>query len=138
MAQLKQVAPICHTGGVHVLMYYFSSDENLKQTWVKFVCRHRISFLQNHHLSIWFTSKIPVSSEELQFCYGGSERNFKQFLIKGTIPTRETAVPNSSPESERKCSPLLYSFAVPDRTLRTLSSQFRQSIPCDIFEEMVA
>ena len=56
----------------------------------------------------------------------------------GTIPTRETAVPNSSPESERKRSPLLYSFAVPDRTLRTLSSQFRQSIPCDIFEEMVA
>ena len=108
-----------------VSMHYFPSDESAKQSWIKFVRRHRKDFIPSkssalcsvHFEDSCFELRAAVLSPE-------SEIKFKRFLVKGAIPTRDTVVPYSSPESKRKrrkVSPLLYSFAVLDGTSRTSS-----------------
>ena len=103
-----------------VSMHYFPSDENVKQAWIKFVRRHRKDFISSkssslcsvHFEDACFERRAAVLSPE-------SDMKFKRFLVKGAIPTRDTVVPYSSPESKRnrrKVSPLLYSFAVPGGT----------------------
>ena len=118
-----------------VSMHYFPSDENVKQAWVKFVRRHRKDFIPSKSSSLCSVHFEDSCFERRAAVLSGeSEIKFKRFLIKGSVPTRDTVVPYSSPESKRKrrkVSPLFYSFAVHDGTLRT-SSQFRQSVPCVI------
>ena len=118
-----------------VSMHYFPSDENVKQAWAKFVRRHRKDFVHSKSSSLCsvhfedscFDRRAAVLS-------GESEIKFKRFLIKESVPTRDTVVPYSSPESKRKrrkVSPLLYSFPFSDGTLRT-NSQVRTSSQCPI------
>ena len=111
-----------------VSMHYFPSDENVKQAWVKFVHRHRKDFIPSKSSSLCSVHFEDSCFERRAAVLSGeSEIKFKRFLINGSVPTRDTVVPDSSPKSKRKrrkVSPLLYSFAVPDETLCT-SSHFR-------------
>lgn len=88
----------------------------------KFVLRHRKDFVplktsslcSIHFEESCFEERSAVFQGRVQICW-----DLKDSLFQGSIPTRDTVVPYSSPESSwkwRKVSALLYSFTVLDQS----------------------
>lgn len=103
-----------------VSMHYFPSAEDIRQKWTKFVRRHRKDFVPSKTSSLCSVHFEESCFEQRSAVFSGESANlpkFKRCLSKGSIPTRDTVVPYSSPESSRKrrkVSPLLHYFTVLD------------------------
>ena len=102
-----------------VSMHYFPSANDVRQKWTKFVRRHRANFVPSKTSSLCSVHFENSCFEQRSTGFSGNSeqglQKFKRFMIKGSVPTRDTVVPYSSPESSRKrrkVSPLLCSFTV--------------------------
>ena len=102
-----------------VSMHYFPSAEDVRQKWTNFVRRHRKDFTPSKSSSLCSVHFADSCFEQRPALYSSDVSvelmKFKRFLIKGSIPTRDTVVPYSSPETKAKkgkLSPLLSCFAV--------------------------
>lgn len=88
-----------------VSMHYFPSAEDARQKWTKFVRRHRKNFTPSKSSSLCSVHFEDSCFEQRPAVYSEDRVEsirFKRFLIKGSIFTRDTVVPYSSPESSRK------------------------------------
>ncbi|XP_067030157.1 uncharacterized protein [Acropora muricata] len=92
-----------YTAGVS--MHYFPKNEVVRQKWIKFVRRHRKDFKPSNSsvlCSVHFEDScfehrpIAVPRENGEFI------QLKKGLISGSIPTRDTVMPHSSPLTSRK------------------------------------
>lgn len=105
-----------------VSMHYFPSADDVRQKWTTFVRRHRKDFVPSKTSTLCSVHFEESCFEQRAAIFSGESANlpkFKRFLIKGAIPTRDTVVPYSSPESarkRRKVSSLLYSSSVLDQS----------------------
>ena len=74
-----------------VSMHYFPSDDIVKQAWVRFVRRHRKDFIPSKSSSLCSVHfKDSCFERRASVLSGESDSKFKRFLIKGSIPTRDT------------------------------------------------
>jgi len=105
-----------------VSMHYFPSADDVRQKWTTFVRRRRKDFVPSKTSTLRSVHFEESCFEQRAAIFSGESANlpkFKRFLIKGAIPTRDTVVPYSSPESackRRKVSSLLYSPSVLDQS----------------------
>ena len=88
-----------------VSMHYFPKNEAVRQKWISFVRRHRKDFKPSNSsvlCSVHFEDScfehrpIAVPRENGEFI------QLKKGLIPGSIPTRDTVMPHSSPLTSRK------------------------------------
>ena len=88
-----------------VSMHYFPKNEAVCQKWIRFVRRHRKDFTPSNSsvlCSVHFEDScfehrpIAVPRENGEFI------QLKKRLISGSIPTRDTVIPHSSPLTCRK------------------------------------
>ena len=89
-----------------VSMHYFPKDETLRKKWTQFVGVHRKDFVPSKSAtlcSVHFDEKC-FESKPVLFTSAdtGKAIHPKRYLIKGSVPTRYTVVPHSSPLTSRK------------------------------------
>ena len=89
-----------------VSMHYFPKDETLRKKWTQFVGVHRKDFVPSKSAtlcSVHFDEKC-FESKPISFTSAetGKAIHPKRYLIKGSVPTRHTVVPRSSPLTSRK------------------------------------
>ncbi|XP_068711881.1 uncharacterized protein [Montipora foliosa] len=93
-----------------ITMHYFPSNESLRQKWIRFVRIHRKDFVPNKSsalCSVHFDeSCLHVKGIPL-FDDSGKKTMPKRYLIRGSIPSKDTVVPYTSPLSSRKRRRLL-------------------------------
>ena len=93
------------TGTPGITMHYFLKDETLRQKWTRFVRIHRKDFVPTK-------SSALCSAHFDQSCFhfksiaawdeSGKPVNQKRRLIPGSVPTKYTVVPHTSPLTSRK------------------------------------
>lgn len=117
VAQTRRVVPIHLTQKMYRCTTFLlrtmcgKSVRNLSADTANFVPSKTSSLCSVHFENSCFEQRSTVLS-------GNSEQGlqkFKRFMIKGSVPTRDTVIPYSAPESShkrRKVSPLLCSFTV--------------------------
>ena len=88
-----------------ITMHYFPSDESLRQKWIQFVRINRKDFVPSKssalcsahfNKSCFHVKGIPLFDES------GKKTMLKQYLIRGSIPSKDTVVLYTSPLSSRK------------------------------------
>ena len=93
------------TGTPGITMHYFPKDETLRQKWTRFVRIHRKDFVPTkssalcsaHFDQSCFHFKSIAALDE-----SGKPVNQKRRLIPGSVPTKDTVVPHTSPLTSRK------------------------------------
>mgnify|MGYP001800646681 CR=1 FL=1 len=93
------------TGTPGISMHYFPSDEIVRDKWTQFVRIHRNGFVPKkssclcsaHFDESCFEHKSILVENE-----AGQAIELKNYLIKGSIPTKDTVVPFKSPLTSRK------------------------------------
>ena len=94
------------TGMPGISMHYFSRDETLRQKWIRFVRIHRKDFVpvkQSTLCSAHFDeSCFNVVGIPLYDKSGTLIKAPKRSLIDGSIPSRDSLVPRTSPPTSRK------------------------------------
>lgn len=93
------------TGTPGISMHYFPSSESLRQKWTRFVRIHRKDFQPKK-------SSCLCSAHFAEDCFehkpvfltdgSGEAMELKKLLIKGSVPTKDTVVPTTSPLTARK------------------------------------
>ena len=88
-----------------ITMHYFPSDESLRQKWIRFVRIHRKDFVPRKSSALcsahFDESCFHVKGISL-FDDSGKKTMPKQYLISGSIPSKDTVVPYTSPLTSRK------------------------------------
>ncbi|XP_068704429.1 uncharacterized protein [Montipora foliosa] len=93
-----------------ITMHYFPSDESLRQKWIRFVRIHRKDFVPSKSSALcsahfdescFHVKGIPLFDD----C--GKKTMPKRYLIRGSIPSKDTVVPYTSPLTSRKRRRLL-------------------------------
>ena len=84
-----------------VLMHHFMKDETLRKKWTRFVRVHRkdsVSSKSATFFSVHFGEKC-FKSKPVSFSSADTDMAIhpKRYLIVGSVPTRYTVVPHSSP-----------------------------------------
>ena len=87
-------------------MYYFMKDETLQKKWTQFVGVHRKDSVPSKSAtlcSVHFDEKC-FESKPVSFSPADTDMAIhpKRYLIVGSVPTRYTVVPHSSPLTSRK------------------------------------
>ena len=87
-------------------VHYFPKDETLRKKWTHFVGVHRKDFVPSKSAtlcSVHFDEKC-FESKPVVFTSAdtGKAIHPKRYLTKGSVPTRYTVVPHSSPLTSRK------------------------------------
>ena len=93
------------TGTPGISMHYFPKDESLRQKWIRFVRIHRKDFepkksscLCSAHFDDSCFEHKPVFHGDVT----GEAVELRKLLIKGSVPSKNSDVPNTSPITERK------------------------------------
>ena len=86
-----------HTDGIS--MHQFPKDPTIRRKWVKFVQRHRADFNESRVTN--YTSLCSAHFEEDCFARKisldlGEASNMYRFLTRGSVPTRDSVIPQSS------------------------------------------
>ena len=86
-----------HTDGIS--MHQFPKDPTIRRKWVKFVQRHRADFDESRVTN--YTSNYTAHFEEDCFARKisldlGEASNMYRFLTRGSVPTRDSVIPQSS------------------------------------------
>ena len=92
-----------HTPGVS--MHNFPRDDVLRQKWTRFVRRHHKDFTPSKSSALCSVHFEDSCYEHLPLALVGESGNalqLKRNLIKGSVPTRDTVLPSSSPLTSRK------------------------------------
>ena len=89
-----------------ISMHYFPREEAVRQKWIRFVRKHRKDFVPSKSstlCSAHFEEKC-FEHRSISLMGEGEQQplKMKRILTKGSIPTRDTVVPYSSPASARK------------------------------------
>ncbi|XP_068734517.1 uncharacterized protein [Montipora capricornis] len=93
-----------------ITMHYFPSDESLRQKWIRFVRIHRKDFVPSKSSALcsahfdescFHVKGIPLFDDS------GKKTMPKRYLIRGSIPSKDTVVPYTSPLTSRKRRRLL-------------------------------
>ena len=88
-----------------ITMHYFPSDESLRQKWIRFVRIHRKDFVPSKSSALcsahfdescFHVKGIPLFDDS------GKKTMPKRYLIRGSIPSKDTVVPYTSPLTSRK------------------------------------
>ena len=94
------------TGAPGITMHYFPMDETLRQKWTRFVRIHRKDFVAckssalcaaHFDDSCFHLKGISISDDS-----GNSVKPKRRRLMLGSIPTKDTVVPYTSPLTSRK------------------------------------
>lgn len=93
------------TGSPGITMHYFPADETLRQKWIRFVRIHRKDFVPTK-------SSTLCSAHFEESCFHlkgiafvdekGNSVQPKRCLIVGSVPTKDTVTPYTSPLTKRK------------------------------------
>ena len=93
------------TGTPGILVHYFPKDESLRQKWTRFVRTHRKDFepkksscLCSAHFDDSCFERKPVFHGE----GSGEAMEMRKLLIKGSVSSKNSDVPNTSPITKRK------------------------------------
>ena len=93
------------TGTPGILVHYFPKDESLRQKWTQFVRTHRKDFepknsscLCSAHFDDSCFERKPVFHGE----GSGEAVEMRKLLIKGSVSSKNSDVPNTSPITKRK------------------------------------
>ena len=88
-----------------ITMHYFPSDESFRQKWIPFVRIHRKDFVPRKSTALcsahfdescFHVKGIPLFDDS------GKKPMPKRYLIRGSIPSKDTVVPYTSPLTSRK------------------------------------
>ena len=93
------------TGTPGITMHYFPKDETLRQKWTRFVRIHRKDFVSTKSSALCsanFDETCFHSKSIAAFDASGNPVNQKRRLILGSIPSKDTVVPYTSPLTSRK------------------------------------
>ena len=93
------------TGTPGITMHYFPKDETLRQKWTRFVRIHRKDFVSTKSSALrsaHFGETCFHSKSIAAFDASGNPVNQKRRLILGSIPSKDTVVPYTSPLTSRK------------------------------------
>ena len=88
-----------------VSMHVFPKDETTRRLWVKFVRKHRPDFKPSQSSALCSVHFEPTCYTRLSIMSQDHQSKGKRILLKGSIPTRDTVAPFSTPEAsprERK------------------------------------
>ena len=105
-----------------ISMHYFPKDETLRTKWIRFVQIHRKDFIPSKSATLCSVHFDETCFESKSVAFTSAETGKtiqpKRYLIKGSVPSRDTVVPNSSPLTTRK--------------RRMVSKNFMGFLCCDI------
>lgn len=93
------------TGTPGITMHYFPKNESLRQKWTRFVRIHRKDFVPKKRPCLC-SAHFDKSCFEHKPVFLTDERDqameLRKQLVKGSVPTKDTVVPYTSPLSSRK------------------------------------